>query len=73
MNCTSQEIVNSYDNTIAYTDEFLAEAIGVLCRQSRADTVLMYASDHGESLGKGGSSCTACPISWRRNTKPRYR
>lgn len=54
MNCTPEEIVNSYDNTIAYTDEFLAEAIGVLNRQSRADTVLMYVSDHGESLGEGG-------------------
>jgi lipid A ethanolaminephosphotransferase len=54
MNCTEQEIVNSYDNTIAYTDEFLAEAIDVLTRQTRADTALIYVSDHGESLGESG-------------------
>ena len=52
--CILEEIVNAYDNTIAYTDNFLAETIGVLDGQSRADTALIYVSDHGESLGDGG-------------------
>jgi lipid A ethanolaminephosphotransferase len=54
VDCTPAEIINAYDNTIAYTDEFLAEAIGVLDAQNRADTALIYVSDHGESLGEGG-------------------
>ena len=54
MNCTQQEIINAYYNTIAYTDEFLAEAINLLDSQNRADTALLYVSDHGESLGERG-------------------
>jgi lipid A ethanolaminephosphotransferase len=52
--CTPQEIVNAYDNTIAYTDKTLAETIGFLQSQSDLATSLLYVSDHGESLGEGG-------------------
>lgn len=53
--CTREEIVNSYDNTILYTDYFLAEVIARLDRLSdRFDTGLVYVSDHGESLGEYG-------------------
>ena len=62
MNWSSQKIVNSYDNSITYMDEFLAEAIGVLSRQSRADTVLLYVSDHGESLEEGGALPARCAL-----------
>ncbi len=53
-NCTEEEIVNSYDNTILYTDHFLADIIDLLAEQDQLDTNLFYASDHGESLGEGG-------------------
>jgi len=51
--CSRQEIVNSYDNAILYTDSVLDELIGVLEAQSRP-AALLYVSDHGESLGENG-------------------
>jgi len=53
-NCTSDEIINAYDNTIAYTDHVLAETIKLLETQDKAVTSMIYMSDHGESLGEGG-------------------
>lgn len=51
--CTEQEIVNAYDNTIAYTDYFLYKVISFLkSNSSRFDSVMLYVSDHGESLGE---------------------
>lgn len=53
--CPREHIVNSYDNTILYTDHFLAALIGVLQKNAaRFDTAMLYASDHGESLGELG-------------------
>ena len=53
--CTTEQIVNAYDNTIAYTDAILAGLIDRLQHaQDRLDSVLIYVSDHGESLGEGG-------------------
>ena len=52
--CSEEEIVNAYDNTIAYTDKVLAETIDFLDAQSNLSTALLYISDHGESLGEGG-------------------
>jgi len=55
--CPPEQLVNAYDNTIAYTDHFLDTALQWL--QARAssganDTGLIYVSDHGESLGENG-------------------
>ncbi len=53
--CTREEIGNAYDNTILYTDHFLAGAIEVLRQNDmRFDTTLLYVSDHGQSLGENG-------------------
>lgn len=53
--CTAQEVVNAYDNTIAYTDHVLARLIATLrASADRVDGLLLYASDHGESLGEQG-------------------
>ncbi|WP_420559697.1 phosphoethanolamine transferase [Tepidicaulis sp.] len=53
--CSSDEIRNTYDNSIRYTDHVLAGVIGVLQQhRADADTALLYASDHGESLGEMG-------------------
>jgi len=43
------EILNAYDNSILYTDHFIASVIGEL-RSSGAVAALFYASDHGEDL-----------------------
>lgn len=54
-NCTGEEIVNVYDNTIAYTDYVIAETIKKLQGYAKDYNVaLMYISDHGESLGERG-------------------
>jgi lipid A ethanolaminephosphotransferase len=54
-NCTPEQIVNAYDNSIVYTDHMLARTITLLKAQSaRFDTALLYVSDHGESLGEDG-------------------
>lgn len=53
--CSIDEVRNAYDNTIVYTDRLLAEKIALLESLSdRFDTLLVYASDHGESLGENG-------------------
>lgn len=53
--CSREAIVNAYDNTLAYTDHVLAQAIGLLERhQDQVEPTLLYVSDHGESLGESG-------------------
>jgi lipid A ethanolaminephosphotransferase len=53
--CTQAEIVNAYDNSLLYTDFFLAKLIGFLDKaQATHDTAMLYVSDHGESLGENG-------------------
>ena len=52
--CSSEEIVNAYDNTIAYTDFFLAQVIDLLDASDRVTPAMYYVSDHGESLGEAG-------------------
>ncbi len=53
--CSEAEIKNAYDNTILYTDYFLAEVIKSLkSKASSYNTAMIYMSDHGESLGENG-------------------
>ncbi|WP_331351250.1 phosphoethanolamine--lipid A transferase [Cellvibrio sp. UBA7671] len=54
-NCTTEEVINAYDNTIRYTDYFLNSTIEWLkTKSSQYNTSLLYLSDHGESLGENG-------------------
>ncbi len=48
---TREAMINSYDNTVLYTDHFLYNLIDQL-RDQKA--ILIYQSDHGESLGEDG-------------------
>ncbi len=51
--CATDEVVNVYDNSIAYTDHVLGQAIKWLkSQQSHSTPALMYVADHGESLGE---------------------
>ncbi|MGC4026843.1 MAG: phosphoethanolamine--lipid A transferase [Mesorhizobium sp.] len=52
--CTTDEIVNGYDNSILFTDHVLAGVIGVLKQHAELATAMIYMSDHGESLGENG-------------------
>lgn len=53
-NCTQKEIVNTYDNTIVYTDYIVAKTIEILKKFPEFESGLIYSSDHGESLGENG-------------------
>jgi len=52
--CSREDIVNSYDNAIRYTDHFLTRTIAALRGLDDYDTAMIYLSDHGESLGEKG-------------------
>lgn len=50
--CTKQQIVNTYDNTILYTDYILSSVIDILKKFPEFESGMFYVSDHGESLGE---------------------
>ncbi len=51
--CDKAALVNAYDNSIAYTDRVLAKSVAWLSQQKASyDPMLLYVSDHGESLGE---------------------
>jgi lipid A ethanolaminephosphotransferase len=52
--CNREQIVNSYDNALLYTDHFLDQIIHRLKTQRSHDAAMIYVSDHGESLGEKG-------------------
>lgn len=53
--CAHQALMNTYDNTILYTDSVVSKTIDALkARQTTMNTALVYLSDHGESLGENG-------------------
>ena len=50
---TQEEMINSYDNTILYLDDFMNSIIERL-KEETVPTALIYVSDHGEYLGEDG-------------------
>ncbi len=55
--CPPEQLVNAYDNSIAYTDHFLDLSLQWLKARDKSGanaTGLLYMSDHGESLGENG-------------------
>lgn len=55
--CSTEQLVNAYDNTLVQTDTLLDETLQWLqgrAADGRNDTGLIYVSDHGESLGESG-------------------
>ncbi|WP_439609613.1 phosphoethanolamine transferase [Hydrogenophaga sp.] len=55
--CPPEQLVNAYDNSIAYTDHFLDLSLQWLKAREQSgafQTGLIYLSDHGESLGESG-------------------
>lgn len=47
--CTAEEIRNSYDNSLLYTDYVVGE---LLRRTAAGRSIVFYVSDHGEALGE---------------------
>ncbi len=50
---SAEQMINSYDNTLVYLDDFLAQVIEKLER-TPIPSVMVYISDHGEQLGENG-------------------
>ncbi len=48
-----QYLVNSYDNSILFTDYVLNELIKALEKKNEVESFLLYSSDHGEDLFDG--------------------
>jgi lipid A ethanolaminephosphotransferase len=64
-NCQQEEIINSYDNSILYTDFLLARLVKFLeqlSRQYQVSSAMLYLSDHGESLGEKGLYLHGAPL-----------
>ncbi len=60
---TKEQIINSYDNTILYLDYFLNEVINYH-KNLEKPSIVIYISDHGESLGENGK--------WLHGHKSKY-
>ena len=52
--CSQQEIINGYDNSVRYTDHVLNAMLTQLQADQTRDIAMIYVSDHGESLGEMG-------------------
>jgi lipid A ethanolaminephosphotransferase len=62
--CSQQEIINTYDNTLLYTDYFLSQTIKLLKNNAENfESAMLYMSDHGESLGENSVYLHGLPYS----------
>ncbi|MCJ0762731.1 phosphoethanolamine--lipid A transferase [Variovorax sp. CYS-02] len=62
--CAREQVVNAFDNTILYTDQFLSSVIGWLkAQEPRSLPAMLYVSDHGESLGENNLYLHGLPYS----------
>lgn len=63
-NCTHDELINAYDNTIVYTDYLLHKVIDNLLQMTDFASTMIYVSDHGESLGEKNLYMHGVPMSF---------
>jgi lipid A ethanolaminephosphotransferase len=61
--CSQEELSNAFDNTILYTDYIIDKLIKILQKQNK-ESFLIYASDHGESLGENGIYLHGVPVAF---------
>lgn len=60
--CDHQALMNTYDNSLLYTDDTIGRTIDMLKGLSdRFNVALVYLSDHGESLGEHGMYLHGAP------------
>ena len=62
-NCSQNELINAYDNTIVYTDYILHNVIEALKEFPEYKSSMIYVSDHGESLGEKNLYMHGVPMS----------
>lgn len=61
--CSQEELINAYDNTIVYTDYILTTLIKDLKQLNNYKTSMIFISDHGESLGENNLYMHGIPMS----------
>lgn len=61
--CSQEELINAYDNTIVYTDYLLYSLIELLKELKEYDSSMIFVSDHGESLGEKNLYMHGLPMS----------
>mgnify|MGYP002072211551 CR=1 FL=1 len=62
-NCSQEELINAYDNTIVYTDYLLYQVIENLKELEEYKSTMLFVSDHGESLGEKNLYMHGVPMS----------
>ncbi len=68
--CDAQSVINGYDNAILYTDYFLNNVIDTLkTYEQDYDVVMVYMSDHGESLGENNIYLHGLPYKFAPDTQ----
>ena len=68
--CDTQSVINGYDNAILYTDYFLDNVIDTLkTYEQDYDVVMVYMSDHGESLGENNIYLHGLPYKFAPDTQ----
>lgn len=61
--CSVKEIINAYDNSIYYTSYILKEIIDrLIALNNEYNTMLIFMSDHGQSLGENGIFMHSAPF-----------
>lgn len=62
--CVREQVVNAYDNSILETDHFLDSVLRWLeSKASQSQAAMIYAADHGESLGENNIYLHGLPYS----------
>lgn len=70
--CSIEELINTYDNTILYTDLVIAQIQKFLVSLGESKgSGLLYLSDHGESLGEMGLYLHGMPYAIAPDTQTR--
>lgn len=62
-NCSKEELINTYDNTVVYTDYILHKLIEDLKGLKEYNSAMLFVSDHGESLGENNLYMHGLPMS----------
>ncbi|MBY6108035.1 phosphoethanolamine--lipid A transferase [Ferrimonas balearica] len=71
-NCSREQLVNVYDNTLRYTDWMLDQVVSLLqAHEAEYDSAMLYVSDHGESLGEDGLYLHGMPYALAPETQTR--
>ena len=60
--CSQEQLINTYDNGVLYVDQFLDKIIATLEKYPQYKSSVLYASDHGESLGENGFYLHGAPL-----------